>query len=75
MGFRPGSAKDELTKFAREWHADLVVLGSHGRGRVKQLLLGSTVTALVHESMRPVLVVSHEPQPQQRAKSWSWEAV
>ncbi len=31
-----------ITKYAKNWHADLIALGSRGRSKVAQLLLGST---------------------------------
>src|SRR5215467_2652578 len=37
-----GSAADELLKAARRQHADLVVIGTRGMGKVARLLLGST---------------------------------
>lgn len=39
---------------------DLIVVGSRGYGTVERVLLGSTSTALIHESPCPVLVV---PRP------------
>ena len=37
-----GDPAKEVVEFARERHADLIVCGSRGHGRLKQLLLGST---------------------------------
>ena len=40
----PGSA---IVEAAREWAADLIVVGSHGRTGLKRLLLGSVAQAVV----------------------------
>ncbi|MDH2426216.1 universal stress protein [Sphaerisporangium sp. TRM90804] len=48
---------DALTKASRK--AELVVVGSHGRGRLGALLLGSVSRALLHHSFCPVAVVRH----------------
>jgi nucleotide-binding universal stress UspA family protein len=37
-----GDPAKEVVEFASERHADLIVCGSRGHGRMKQLLLGST---------------------------------
>ncbi len=51
-----GNASDELIReIAREQHA-LLALGSHGRGRARGLLVGSTATQLIHKAPCSVLV-------------------
>lgn len=52
----------EILKTAESWNADLVVLGSHGRGRLQTLFLGSVAEQLLHRLTRPALVV---PLPHQ----------
>jgi nucleotide-binding universal stress UspA family protein len=52
-----GPPAEALVEAAAATEADLVVLGSHGRGAVARVLLGSTTDRVVHLCPRPVLVV------------------
>jgi nucleotide-binding universal stress UspA family protein len=42
---------------AKRWKADLIVIGSHGRGGVARALMGSDAESIARESPVPVLVV------------------
>lgn len=52
-----GKASKEIVRFAKEWAADMIVVGSHGRGGVTRLLLGSVAEAVLRDAHCPVLVV------------------
>jgi nucleotide-binding universal stress UspA family protein len=52
-----GYAAREIVNDAIEVDADVIVLGSRGRGDLAGLLLGSTAHKVIHLSDRPVLVV------------------
>ena len=54
---REGVPKDVIVEEAREWGADLIVLGSHGHGFVKRLVLGSVAAAVVASAPCSVQVV------------------
>jgi len=45
-----------LTNLAEDLDAGLVVMGSHGRGDLTALLLGSVAHKVLHLSQRPVLI-------------------
>lgn len=48
-----------LIEAAKEWEADMIVVGAHGRGFWGRLLLGSVSSAVVHHAACSVLVVRH----------------
>ncbi len=52
-----GFAAREIINDADEVNADVIVMGSRGRGDLAGLLLGSTAHKVIHLSERPVLVV------------------
>jgi len=52
-----GSAGPMLCRIAEDRGADVVVVGSRGRGAIKRALLGSVSTHVVHNAPCPVLVV------------------
>lgn len=46
-----------LTRAAKEWRADLLMMGSHGRGTVSRLLLGSTAQAVLRHAECSVEII------------------
>ena len=52
-----GHAARTIAEVAKEVGADLVVVGTHGYGRVANLILGSTTQGLLHAGVCPVLAV------------------
>ncbi len=54
---RVGSAAEEICAQATELGADLVVVGTHGRGALGRALLGSVAQSVLHTSPVPVLTV------------------
>jgi nucleotide-binding universal stress UspA family protein len=56
---REGVAPTEIIAAGKEWNADLIILGSHNRGRFSRLILGSTAEAVVRGATCPVLVMTH----------------
>ena len=60
---RDGSVADVIVEAARDWPADLVALGSHGRGDAAGLLLGSVGHRVASDVECPVLLV-HDGRPE-----------
>ncbi len=54
---RGGHPAREILAVAGEIQADLIVLGSHGRGGVEHLLLGSVAEKVMRKAACPVMVV------------------
>jgi nucleotide-binding universal stress UspA family protein len=52
-----GEPSEGILDFAREWHADLIVLGNDSRGRLAHFLLGSTADAVIRRAPCPVMTV------------------
>lgn len=42
---------------AQSWNADLIVMGTHGRGGLEKLLMGSVASKLLHRSDRHVMLL------------------
>ncbi len=52
-----GSPIDEIQEMINSKKFDLIVIGSRGKGSLKELFLGSVSNAIVHKSKIPVMVV------------------
>lgn len=52
-----GQAGDHIVKKAREWPADLIVCGTHGRRGIRRLVMGSDAEYIVRHTPVPVLLV------------------
>lgn len=51
------SVTDSLVSFASSSKADLIVMGTHGRGDYNRLLLGSVSIGVSHKASCPVLLI------------------
>ncbi len=54
---------DLVVEQAREWKADLIVIGSHGRRGMSRLFLGSDAELVVRMAPVPVLLVRARAEP------------
>ena len=56
---RVGHAFVEILQYATDNAIDMIVMGTHGRGPVEHLLLGSVAETVVRKAPCPVLTVRH----------------
>lgn len=52
-----GSPSKEIVAYAEEYDVDVIVMGTHGRGGLDRLLLGSVAERVVRTSPVPVMTV------------------
>jgi nucleotide-binding universal stress UspA family protein len=52
-----GKPASEIVKAAKDWPADIIVIGSHGRGGIRRVLLGSVAEGVMRHAPCPALVV------------------
>lgn len=62
-----GSPSRTITEYAAEQDCDIVVMGTHGRGGIDRLLLGSVAERVVRTSTVPVLTVRVDPTDTDRS--------
>jgi nucleotide-binding universal stress UspA family protein len=52
-----GNPFQEILRVAKEEDVSLIVIGSHGRSNVEEMLLGSVSEAVIRKAVQPVMVV------------------
>jgi len=58
-----GDARDAILRAADAVHADLIVIGTHGRRGLSRVLLGSVAEDVLRRASCPVLAVRMEAKP------------
>ncbi len=59
-----GRPKTEILRAAREMHADLLVMGTHGRSGFDRLVLGSVTESVLRHAPCPILTVTERAAPE-----------
>jgi nucleotide-binding universal stress UspA family protein len=54
---RPGHPVEEILKAADEEQCSLIVLGTHGKGFLKQTFLGSVARSILDRAKKPVFII------------------
>jgi nucleotide-binding universal stress UspA family protein len=57
-----GQPEQEITDLAKNWQADLIVIGSHGRKGFSEFLFGSVSNYVSHNVPCSVLLVHQQPE-------------
>ncbi len=52
-----GHPSTTICTVAEEEQSDIIIVGSHGRGAIDRMLLGSVAQSVLHRTKKPVLVV------------------
>ncbi|MCT3744681.1 universal stress protein [Elizabethkingia anophelis] len=55
-----GLPQEEILNTAKEWKADLIVMGTHGRTGIMNLLMGSTAEYVMKHTTIPVMIAPHK---------------
>ncbi|WP_449412875.1 universal stress protein [Pandoraea soli] len=54
---------EAVTREANEWGADIIIVGTHGRGGVRRAMLGSVAEQILRSAEVPVMLVAGEARP------------
>ncbi len=66
LGYR---VADVVISQAKKWHADVIVIGTHGRRGLSRLVMGSAAELVMREAPVPLLLVRGPvSRPQRRAR-------
>ncbi len=57
-----GFTVDEINEQVQFYNADLVVMGMHGRGKIAEILIGSTTINYIRQAEVPVLIVPEKAE-------------
>jgi nucleotide-binding universal stress UspA family protein len=52
-----GDLPETILKCAKELHADIIVMGSHSRRWLEEVLLGSATEKVLHHTTKPLFIV------------------
>jgi nucleotide-binding universal stress UspA family protein len=63
-----GRASDTIIDMAKEWRADLIIMGTHGRRGVNRLVFGSDAELVIRTAPVPVMLVRSAEEPAAKKK-------
>ncbi len=56
-----GKPYEVILNVAKEWDADIIVLGTHGRIGLSHLIMGSVAEKIIRHSEKPVFIIPIKP--------------
>ncbi len=54
-----GMPADEIIRLAGDFHADVIVIGTHGRTGLPRLIMGSVAEQVLRQAPCPVITIKH----------------
>jgi len=54
---KEGDFADMILKSAKEWHADMIVMGSHSQRWLEEILMGSVTEQVLHHTTIPLFII------------------
>lgn len=56
---RLGDPETEINEIAKEYNADMIIMGTHGRTGLSHLLMGSVTESVLRHANVPIMAVRH----------------
>ena len=66
-----GDTAEEIGRYAKQQHVDLIVMGSHGRSGISRVLMGSVTSQIHRNAPCPVLTVRPKVRLRGDTKAWA----
>jgi len=67
---RIGNPGEQILSMARKGNYDLIIMGTHGHGKLGQSIIGSVAGEVIRRCSRPVLVVRLPEHEVDLKKEW-----
>jgi hypothetical protein len=62
-----GNPSSSIAKAAKDWHADLIVIGSHGDTGIRQAHIGSVAAALANQAPCSIEIIKVQAHPNKKS--------
>jgi len=62
-----GNISDAILKAAKKWHADIIVIGSHSRKWLENIVMGSVTEQVLHSTTIPLYIIPTKNHTKKKA--------